>query len=244
MKLHNIDGVDIPFETHWNSIAISLSGGADSALLAYLLCSLIPSTQTMEVNIISHTRMWKTRPWQQDNSKNVYNWLVERFENLRFARHTNFIAPDIEYGNIGPSIPDEYNKFVSGDNIQQRSFAEYICHKEDCDAYYNAVTRNPRSTNFSGMQERDIEPNESNQHLTLMIHMGRYAVHPFRFVEKDWIIKQYYRLGIESLLNITRSCEGEFKGIDYKTYISGQYVPTCGECFWCKERTWAIEQQH
>jgi hypothetical protein len=77
-----------------------------------------------------------------------------------------------------------------------------------------------------------------------MIHMGRYAVHPFRFVEKDWIIKQYYRLGIESLLNTTRSCEGEFKGIDYKTYILGQHVPTCGECFWCKEREWAIEQQH
>lgn len=242
MKLHNIDGVNIPFETHWNSIAISVSGGADSALLAYLLCGLIPSTQTMEVNVISHTRMWKTRPWQALDSLNVYNWLVARFPNIKFKRHTNFIAPDIEYGNIGPNITDEYGKQVSGDNIQQRAYAEYVCNNEQCDAYYNAVTRNPRLSLFNGMRERDIEPDETNQHLTLMIHMGRYAVHPFRFVEKDWVIKQYKRLEIEPLLNITRSCEGEFKGIDYRTYTPGQYVPTCGECFWCKEREWAIEQ--
>jgi hypothetical protein len=49
-------------------------------------------------------------------------------------------------------------------------------------------------------------------------------------------------LKITDLLNITRSCEGEFEGIDYKTYIKGQLIPTCGKCFWCKEREWAIEQ--
>ena len=242
MKIHNIDNVNIPFETHWQSIAISVSGGADSALLSYLLCSLIPSTQTMEINIISHTRMWKTRPWQAVDSLGVFNWLQKKFPNLKFKRYTNFIAPDIEYGNIGPNITDEYGKKVSGDNIQQRAFAEYVCYNENCDAYYNAVTRNPRLANFNGMRERDIEPDESNEHLTLMVHMGRYAIHPFRFVEKDWIIKQYKRLEIEDLLSITRSCEGEFKGLDYITYKPGQAVPTCGECFWCKEREWAIEQ--
>lgn len=240
MKLHNIDDVNIPFEKHWENIAISVSGGADSALLAYLICSLITNDTT--VHIISHTRMWKTRPWQQQDSLNVYNWLTNKFPKIKFKRHTNFIAPDIEYGNIGPSIVDEYDKNVSGDNIQQRSYAEYICHNEDCEAYYNAVTRNPRGIDLGGMTERNIEPTELNQHLTLMIHMGRYAIHPFRFVEKDWIIKQYKRLEIEDLLNTTRSCEGEFETINYKTYIKGQVVPTCGVCFWCKERAWAIEQ--
>ena len=47
----------------------------------------------------------------------------------------------------------------------------------------------------------------------------------------------------EDLFNITRSCEGEFNGINYKTYTPGQFVPLCNECFWCKERAWAIEQQ-
>jgi hypothetical protein len=74
-----------------------------------------------------------------------------------------------------------------------------------------------------------------------MKHMDRWAIHPFRFVEKSWIVEQYYKLELEELLNSTRSCEGVVPGVDYKTYKPYQYVPVCGECFWCKEREWAIE---
>lgn len=240
MKTYNIDGIDIPFDTEWKNIAISVSGGADSALLAYLLCSFI--SKETNIHIISHTRMWKTRPWQSWDSLSVYRWLESTFPNLKFIRHTNFIAPELEYGSIGPSLTDEYGKKVSGDNIQQRAFAEYICFKEDCDAYYNAVTRNPKNVDLGGMKERDIDLTDDNKHLTLMLHMGKYAIHPFRFVSKDWIIRQYKRLEIEELLSITRSCEGEFPNITYQNYITGQNVPLCNECFWCKERKWAIEQ--
>ena len=238
---HDIDGVKIPFNNNWTDVAISVSGGADSALLAYLVCSLAKEHNTT-VHIINHVRMWKTRPWQQHDADQVYRWLFQRFYHTIFKQHVNFIAPDIEYGNIGPNLTDEYGKKVSGDNIQQRAYAEFICHKYDISAYYNAVTRNPRQAMFNGMLERDLEPTDQNKHLEYMIHMGRVASHPFRFVDKSWVIKQYKRLDIEDLLNVTRSCEGEFNDIDYTTYKPGQHVPTCGECFWCKEREWAIEQ--
>lgn len=242
--LYNIDGIDVPFNKKWKSIAIGLSGGADSAMLAYLLCFIIQSMNVapFTVHCVSHTRMWKTRPWQGHDSLKVFNWLQEKFSHIEFKRHTNFISPELEYGNIGPNLTDEYGKKVSGDNIEQRAFAEYICHTHDIDAYYNAVTRNPRLAKFNGMRERDIEPNESNQHLVIMKHMNRWAFHPFRFVEKDWVVSQYKRLDIEELFELTRSCEGEFKDVNYTNYKPGQYVPTCGECFWCKEREWAIEQ--
>jgi hypothetical protein len=231
--------MQIPFDKNWKSIAIGLSGGADSALLAYLLCEQITD---QSIHIISHKRMWKTRPWQSYDSLAVYTWLLKRFTNIKFSRHTNFIAPDIEYGNIGASIPDEYNKFVSGDNIQQRSFAEYTCFNENVDAYYNAVTRNPKGIDLGGMKERDIDQTEDNKHLERMIHMGVAVLHPFRFIDKSEIVKKYKELNLMELFNITRSCEGEFEGLDYTTYKHGQTVPTCGTCFWCKEREWAIEQ--
>jgi hypothetical protein len=237
---YNIDGVEIPFDKEWNSVAISLSGGADSALLAYLISSIAPDDFT--INIISHKRMWKTRPWQSWDSMNVYVWLSQRFTNIRYCRHTNFIAPDIEYGNMGPTIKDEYGKMVSGDNAQIRSYAEYICSKENVQAYYNAVTRNPVGIDLGGMKERDIDRNEDNQHLEVMQHMGIWALHPFRFVDKSWVVSQYKKLNIMDLFDITRSCEGEFEDLNYKTYRLGQVVPTCGQCFWCKEREWAIEQ--
>lgn len=239
--MHTIDGVDIPFSPSWNKVSISLSGGADSALLAYLICQM--ATQpNFEVHVISHIRMWKTKPWQGHDSVNVYNWLVKHFPNIKFKRHTNFISPELEWGNVGPTITDEYGKLVSGDILELRAFAEYVCHHYDIDAYYNAVTRNPRDVDFQGMPSRDIDPTEDNTHLAIMEHMNRLACHPFRFIEKDWVMKQYRRLNISDLLKLTRSCEGEFSNITYKNYIAGQSVPLCGECFWCKERAWAIEQ--
>jgi len=233
--------MNIPFNKEWKDVAISLSGGADSALLAYLICDLAKEHNT-SIHIINHVRMWKTRPWQQHDADKVYNWLLQRFYHITFKRHTNFIAPDIEYGNIGPNLTDEYGKRVSGDNIQQRAYGEFVCNKYNIDAYYNAVTRNPRLGLFNGMRERDIDPSENNKHLERMIHMGVEVLHPFRFIDKSEIVKKYKELNLMDLFEITRSCEGEFDGIDYKTYIPGQYVPVCGRCFWCKEREWAIEQ--
>lgn len=144
-------------------------------------------------------------------------------------------------GKKGPNIVDEYDKLVSGDIIELRAFAEYICHKYDIDIYYNAVTRNPKNTDFVGMPTRDIDPTPTNKHLELMTHMGRIASHPFRFVQKNEIVSMYNQLGIYDLFELTRSCEGEFENIDYKTYTPYQYVPLCNKCFWCKERNWAIE---
>ena len=233
--------INIPYNKEWKNIAVSVSGGADSALLAYLVCSLAKEYNAT-IHFISHKRMWKTRPWQSHNSLTVYNWLLNRFPNIKFVRHSNFIAPDIEYGNTGPNLTDEYGKKVSGDNIQQRSFAEYVCFSENINAYYNGVTRNPRLAMFNGMRERDIDPTDDNKHLERMTHMGVEVLHPFRFIDKAEIIKKYRELDIMDLFDITRSCEGEFAGIDYTTYTLGQYVPTCGKCFWCKEREWAIEQ--
>ena len=232
--------MDIPFDTTWRNIAISQSGGADSALLTYLLCSMITGDTT--VHIINNIRCWKTRPWQGPVALAVHRWLVKRFPNIHFERHTNFVPPELEWGDKGRTIVDEYGKLVSGDTLELRSFAEYVCFNYNVEAYFNAVTRNPRNVDFKGMPTRDIEPTDDNKHLEQMIHMGVLACHPFRFTEKSWIINKYKELGIIELFNLTRSCEGDFEELNYKNYTPGQYVPVCGECFWCKERDWAIEQ--
>jgi 7-cyano-7-deazaguanine synthase in queuosine biosynthesis len=72
--------------------------------------------------------------------------------------------------------------------------------------------------------------------------MEKVVSHPFRFVTKSWVVKQYQSFRITELFDLTRSCEGEFDHINYKNYLPYQFVPVCGECFWCKEREWGIEQ--
>lgn len=236
--------VKIPFDPNWRSVAVSISGGADSALLTYLVCDQARQTETLPftVHVINNIRCWKTKPWQQRDAEKVFNWLRGEFSKVEFYLHRNFVPPELEWADKGRTIVDEYGKLVSGDTLELRSFAEYVCHSEGVDAYFNGVTRNPKEVDFYGMPTRDIDPTDENRHLEIMTHMNKLVSHPFRFVDKSWIIKKYYELNLLDLLNLTRSCEGTVNGLDYKNYKSNQQVPVCGECFWCKEREWAIEQ--
>ena len=216
---------------HWKRIGISISGGADSALLAYLICS----DTDADIHFTNQIRLWKTRPWQEHVADNVIDWFKGRFKN-NFYLHRNLIPPELEWADKGPTIVDEYGKLKSGNQIILRSHNEYIAHKYKLDALYGGINKNPDIEIKGALADRDdghIPPH--------FIHSHVHICHPFVHTKKDWIIEQYYKHNIIDLLNLTRSCEGEFAGINYKTYTTGQFVPVCGNCFWCKEKEWAIE---
>jgi hypothetical protein len=221
--------MNIYLNPEWKRIGISLSGGADSALLAYLICKETDA----DIHFTHQVRMWRTRPWQNHVFHNVADWFSDHFDNA-FYIHENLIPPEMEEPNT-TYITDEYGKQKPGNRIILRSHNEYIAHTENLDALYGAVNQNP-DVHFDGaLEERNegvLDP--------YFVHNNVHIIHPFVHTRKDWIIQQYYDLGITDLLELTRSCEGEFENITYETYTPGQYVPTCGECFWCKEREWAL----
>ena len=214
----------------WSKIGISLSGGADSALLAYLI---LKETDA-EIYFTTQIRMWKTRPWQRYIAQDVVQWFRDQFPN-RINHIEGFIPPEMEEPNT-TEITDEYGKLKPGNRIILRAHNEWIIHTYELDAWYAGVTKNPEDIP-GGLPERDegVLPLH-------MKHMGIDICHPFVYTKKDWIIQQYYDHKILDLLSITRSCEGEFDNLDYTTYIPRQEVPECGDCFWCKEREWAIEK--
>jgi hypothetical protein len=225
-----IDSVEIPLNSKWNRIGISLSGGADSALLAYLILS----KTNADIYFTTQVRMWKTRPWQRYVAKDVVGWFKEKFDN-RIEHLENFVPPEMEEPNT-TYITDEYGKSKPGNRIILRAFNEYVIHTYKLDAWYAGVNLNPSETFDGALPDRDtatIPP--------VMKHMGIPVHHPFVNVRKDWIIRQYLNNNIGELLEITRSCEGEFDNLNYTNYTPYQAVPICNECFWCKEREWGIQ---
>jgi hypothetical protein len=241
---HVIDGVEIPLN-NWDNIAISISGGADSSVLSYIICTLIENNNyNTTVHFINHIRMWKTKPWQEYDCIRVLGYLKKSFPNIDMQVHTSFIAPELEYGSTGPNIMDEYGKIVSGDNVQKRAFAEYVSAYNNVKCYYSAVTKNPPLHLHGAMSERDIVKTPENTYLEFMEHMGAFASHPLRFVDKSWVVRQYLNYDILELFHMTRSCEGEIAGIDYTNYIPDQHVEECGKCFWCLERNWAMGENN
>lgn len=257
--IHNVSGVYVPLDYNWKNIGIAMSGGIDSTMLCYIVCSLIEQHNLdITVHVTSHVRVWKLRPWQKDVSLNVFNWMVNRFPNIKFKRHPGFIPPDLEWKNNGPTLVlNEYGEEEYGDVLVMRSFAEYIGFHEKFDAFYNATTMNPDDPNITlALEVRNLTEHDIREHFDYAIkyyRMGNHIItaHPFRFVQKDWIVGRYKEFGIMDLFDMTRSCEGDrveypdvFGDLDYTTYVPGMEVPTCGKCFWCQEREWGIKNAY
>jgi hypothetical protein len=244
--LHTVSDAYIPVDITHNNIALTISGGADSALLAYIVCFILQLHQkTPTIHVITTIRGWRSKPWQEHISLCVFNYLVNAFPSITFNRHVSFVPPELEDSVSGRSCIDEYGNTVAGDVLILRAFSEYILFKTKSMSWYTAVNKNPPGL-ANGLPERylvDIKFDKIIKYSKDNILLLK----PFYHIEKDWIISAYKDLGIHDLFEITRSCEGDsrqfpeiFAGLDYRTYAPGQYLPQCGKCFWCEERNWGV----
>lgn len=269
--LHDIgNGFLVAFNPRWRNIAVNLSGGADSAAGTATLAKLIKDNgYNCKINVISNVRVWNNRPWAGPISIEVYEKLRSMFPDVIGERLQNFIPPEIEEGalhnNDNPQgILSEIGK--SGDRLCIDSFNRFACHTYRLEAIYNFVTLNPivdtvhtrRPVDRNWDLNNITEEFEKSPHV-LNLYNNSYFITPWRLVQKDFVIAQYFINGWEELLETTRSCEGDrllfpdsaFE--DYTTYVHGQSpLPTCTDvvsaeqtaedcCFWCVEREWAIK---
>ena len=238
----------IPFDEKWQRIGINLSGGADSALLTYLLCTIIQRNNLdTKVDVITYQRCWETRPWQGYISLQVFDKLKDMFPYIIENRYTTYIPPEIEHGVIGAGINGK-----SGDQIIVGSYNKFAAWEYNLDAVYNATSKNPDDLRKDRMTNRDKDA-EDGQLTDLWFYSGKVKstfVHPFRFVKKDWIVAQYHIHNILDLYNTTRSCEGDINHMEnikescghFRDYSAGMYIPECKQCWWCEERDWADKQ--
>ena len=129
--------MELYLDPTWKKIGISLSGGADSALLAYLILK----ETNADIYFTTQVRMWKTRPWQRYVAKDVVSWFQERFKN-RIEQIEGFIPPEMEEPNT-TYITDEYGKTKPGNRIILRAHNEWVVHTHNLDAWFAAVNKNP-----------------------------------------------------------------------------------------------------
>lgn len=242
IKTFDQDGVDIPLNPCWNKIAVMVSGGADSASLAYILCAEIEKNKhKCTVDILSSHRCWETRPWQADISLRVFNWLKDRFPNIIGERFTTFVAPQLEHGVSGEIFENR-----SGEQVLMTEFNNYMAHTNGYNAVYNGTTANLPGYNGQRMLNRD---EGSTKWVGIARTGGWWNLQPYAHVPKDWVIKQYKDLNILDFLKLTRSCEGDSNierthfGMDATWYRHTKIIPDeCGVCYWCVERQWAMEK--
>jgi hypothetical protein len=247
INLYRFDGLDIPFNPNWQNIGINLSGGADSSCLLMLLSKIIMQTSSKcKVHVIQHHRCWSIRPWQSFVAQQVFDKFQSLFPGIEYIRYKNFIPVSLEWGVLGPITKDAKGRDRSGDQIIVDEFNEYVMYNENLDAMYNGTSRNPDVDLPHKMMNREKAAEDGELRDMIFKKRKGIVLLPFKFVRKDWIVAEFYRLGMKDLYNTTRSCEGN---VGHPTsadiipslddYKPGMYVPVCNECFWCLERNWA-----
>lgn len=255
---HRSRGLIIPFDPSWKNIAVNVSGGADSAMLSSTLAQIITENNyDCKIHFISLVRVWEFRPWAPFISLDVYNRIKSMFPKAIGNRFEGFIPTELEEGVAGPNLIGD----KSGDRIIVNSLNKYLIYKHNLDALYNATTLNPVDAEIGvtgdlNKRPKDREMDTGKQGLDRLVtkygertQSGKsLMLYPFRYVDKRFVVDGYFKNGWHDLFELTRSCEGDINThpelfVDYKKYQHGETtLPLCGACFWCLERSWAINE--
>jgi hypothetical protein len=244
-QIQDVNGLPFHFDPTFKRIGLSLSGGADSTLLFYILCKTIKDTNSdCKIFPITMIRFFDSKPWLPKSAKDVYTWMQERFSDIVDEHIWGFIPPDLEVVTMKnlqlPHLDKRYRTdLMFSDVLCTMSYNEYLLISKNLDYIYSGNTMNPPE-NFDRAPEFRNEHVIEKEGITNVI--GGAAINPFTLITKDWIMAQYQNFELEDLLKLTRSCEADIRVLgDMWSNIKDEQPPACGFCFFCKERQWGID---
>jgi 7-cyano-7-deazaguanine synthase in queuosine biosynthesis len=178
----SISGIDIPVANA--PVGICVSGGADSALLLYLLLK----------NTNSVTHIFTTASNQKARtsaivSTNVIEKCIQLTGNSNIIHHTNYV--DAQNNQVLFSMPKDFF---------DRKIIQY---------YYTAVTANPPKNiadTFLTLEDNTQQDARSPNSIRAVVNNN--VISPFTNIDKQKIAEMYSDLGLtDTLFSLTRSCE-------------------------------------
>ena len=225
--------VEIP-EKH-KTICVTVSGGADSALLLWKILRYQKQTNN-RFKIIMYTSSPRTkRCFNFYHSLQVQRWIFDTTQFDGF-NHDYAWCTFRTYGGLTSAQYSHWRKlateykptlFISGRTSwpQSKELPPHWTTNSDQAievAEANSYKRNGEAPILERLQ--DTDPNADK-----WFAPDTFYYTPLISVDKRWIWGSYKHYKIAGLWNTTRSCEGDIKILDN----------ICGECWWCLERSWA-----
>jgi len=224
--------IDFGFPDKYTKPGIWLSGGADSAVLLYILIRYLQETgreSNNKITVMTCANHEKLR-WNTRHATNIIDKIVQLTGATCIERHVT-IYRDVQAVDYFRELDTE---MMDGGQI---------------DILINGLTKNPPQgvsvENING-QMVDLY-NHSHKVasrdqpdgvvLDLWKHTAWYS--PFLVNDKRLIAAAYDSFGLRhNLLPLTRSCE-EIPEVDELGNKTLDEKP-CGKCWWCLERKWAF----
>ena len=202
------------------TLGVSMSGGADSTMLCILLAKTI---ETEELNItlqpFSGHDLWA--PLDTAGLPNIITFIKSQFPNVKI--------------NWPVSVVFDTQGVYDGKNIYIGQLKKNMMDTGFINDFLVAGSRGPEletQLKFTVPVENKDQSNAINikripgYHIWNEVDEANPNLAPFKSVDKRFIVQCYKDFGYEPLLKQTNSC----------TDPAGN----CGECWWCQERSWAI----
>jgi 7-cyano-7-deazaguanine synthase in queuosine biosynthesis len=227
-------------------VTISLSGGADSASLLYLISKHFP-----QIEVIPVTCRDQNAPKDADAAVQIVNWMKKHFpgNNIKDIQVFDFndrTEDFVSFEDVDETI-DHYPQFKG---MRRRQVSKIIqvdrinwnIMKENLGAVrLDGMTRNPPTEEMKkyGFYEkaerrRDQELPEVEEYRKYKENEYLNIYQAYINVDKKFVAGVYQENGLmDDLFPMTRSCVGTAKQTD-------NFTRECHQCFWCHERKWAF----
>jgi hypothetical protein len=200
-----------------NAIAMKMSGGADSAIMAYMVAKYI-NEENKDLKMYPVTVDHPGKDYQINFASKVINYINTKFDDEIFLQHQTGLAESAQ--DYTPSMDKIVNGLYKEGKIQGHFVG--ITKNPPPDAFDEAGTNLP--TGFDRSFDK-VKPTY------LEYSMNRHAYMPLVNIDKKGIAELYHTLNVMDLFSITRSCE------DFTT----DFTTHCTSCWWCKERYWGFD---
>lgn len=213
------------------NLMVNCSGGADSALMLFETCKIIVENK-LPATIVVFTLTADARDrYNSRCAQNVINVIARQLDNYPIISHQIFYAPVQESEYFKKWEPQVIKNFDINLRLNATSLTP---PKGTVVLDSNGLSRNLYRESLS-FERRNLSPN--------LIKDGLEIIFPYYNLHKVDILKKYHQYNlIDTLLPVTRSCELPVQGYttSARTDVIDDITKTCGTCWWCLERKWAI----
>ena len=215
MKFDNgKDLINFSIPKKYKKIGIKLSGGADSALVAFMLTEIVKKERNdLVIHPISCDA--STKPYQSFFAKKIVK-VIEEHTGVKFAKHF-----------IGTARTDDFLPVETYANDQTK-FVKSLKESGIIDSTISGITQNPPLEVYKKFGVDGPIDNRTREKTFIRKSLNSWV--PLINTDKKGVAGFYKKYNLDWLLFETRSCEKHTTNFTYH----------CGECWFCQERKWGF----
>ena len=209
------DNWEIDLPSSITNIGLKISGGADSAIVCFMLAKYIMEERP-DITLHPVTGIADNKLYQQKYADSVLR-KVEELTGIVFGKH--------QYKDVTAS------RYI----LDQEDFLKSLYEQELFNLHFAGITANPSEDDAPHLYTsiKDMPTDDRSKQL---IKKDNYRL-PLINIDKRGVAEHYTRLGVmDTLFPVTRSCEARVTDSEYNI------DKHCEVCWFCKERYWGFNR--